>query len=204
VNRFFVFFALIFAFSTGFAQEEPDMSVNLNRDSVVLDSILENQRYGVGVEAGWDSPFGNGLFLTYNIIPKIEASVGGGIFLSGPKLGMGVRYFMGNVREKDRLKKFKPYFGTILSYSGGRKSITIRNGDEEGTYKIPSEQICHLFLGMDKRLNQRFCVYGESGFGIRLDSNDITELGKEELDKKANFLYTPGEFLLAMGMAYKF
>lgn len=199
ISLIFLCMVIILNSAPIFCQETADLQGN---DSANAGKRIEPLKYSVGMETGWDSPFGNGLFISYNFVPKLEASFGGGYFISGPKIGMGVRYFVGNVLDKETQNRFKPFLGSILSLSGGRAGVVIKDGNAEGSVNIPSEQIMHVFLGVDRNLTRQIRLYGEGGYGIRLDENKLTTTNQDIKDKAA--IYTPGELMAALGMAYKF
>jgi len=173
--------------------------------SLAAQKILKYKPYSIGFEGGWDTPLGNGLSLSYNIIPRLEFLIGGGWFLPGPRMGVGARIFLGDVEGRLVKGLLKPFLGITFSESLGLSEPVFIGNNE---YKVRRSQLFNVVFGMEKEFQGFFKVNGHLGWGLRTDGDGVTEIGfdgdSSQRGTKAFFLYNPGGLILGFGVAYLF
>ncbi|MCC2548168.1 hypothetical protein LJY25_17090 [Hymenobacter sp. BT175] len=170
---------------------------------------------------GWNTPYGIGLETSVMVIPSLDINVGGGLALSGVKLGIGSRYY---ILPKSQLSPFVG--GNVVLASGtGRAGSDIGYefatviadivGDEydpetAGDYVVRSSVVGHLRTGLrwqpGKKKPSRVGFLGTIGYGFRLTSDPIVynpDYPKPTAVEQSitRSLFAPGGLELALQMS---
>ncbi len=137
---------------------------------------------------GWNTPYGIGLETSFLVTPALDINVGGGLALSGLKLGIGSRYYFLPTRQ------VSPFVGAnvVLASGTGRAgsdfgyefatliSNLVGDGydpETAGDYVVRSSVVGHLRTGLrwqpGNRKPSRIGFLGTIGYGFRLTSDPI-------------------------------
>ncbi len=131
----------------------------------------------LSLDAGWGAPTGWGLTYSHMLGQQFDWTLGGGLAISGAKLGVGVRYYVAPER------RVSPWFGTALVRSGGMSDLEVDSDadadddfdwfntpDASRTYSIRANWQLHARSGLRWQPG-RVGFLGALGYGFCLSDD---------------------------------
>ena len=191
----FVFFLPVI-FSRAFSQEKTFLNgfrdnylVSLTRsDNIsyisanslnVLNRTKQKNTYdpkdGLGVIAGWGTPYGWGIEYSHLAENnRSDINTGIGISLSGMRIGVGTRYYL-KPDGSNPYSGSSPYLGANLVYATGLSRLNVSVNDVTGVYKIPSDLALFVRGGYKIKYYKKLFLI-TIGYGIPILNNKVKYL----------------------------
>ena len=124
-------------------------------------------RHGIGFTLGYGSPYGFGIEYNYLLHPRLDVNVGGGLSLSGTRLGFGFRHYL-----KGQTSGF--YLQSNFIYTTGVSALVTTVDEIQGIYSIPSDYGLFFSGGYNIKILDIMHLMVGGGYGIPLQNNPIT------------------------------
>jgi len=143
----------------------------------------------VGVDFGWESPYGAGLNAGILIYETLNFNIGAGLSLTGLKIGVGSRIYL------LRNSRVSPMLGAYIYHSTGVKSVIVRVNEEEGKYKYNACNAAIINAGLRIKINELAYLTGCIGYSIPFEKTEaiyISGSNSEAVKSFANIISVGG------------
>jgi hypothetical protein len=117
-----------------------------------------NPRHALGISTGWGAPYGWGIEYSYLLTDKLDINLGTGFSFSGPRVGVGARYYFKN-------EWASPFVGANLVHTNGLYGYTVSVNGVSAQYKNFADQAFFLRGGYKLENYNRFHIFS-IGYGF--------------------------------------
>ncbi|PWJ42933.1 hypothetical protein [Sediminitomix flava] len=144
----------------------------------------EPSKFGIGLGAGWNAPYGTGVQLNLSVSPNLDLNAGIGLSMAGAKRGIGTRYyFTPNANSV--------FLGASMSWSTGLDNLEVNVNEEYGYYILEEGSTFQFSGGYKFDFGKRFMILS-MGYGVLTSGGEaVFQEGVQDITQDFANLMSP-------------